>query len=133
MPLNIDDKKSIIKYRVEKSASTMIEAKDNAKLGHWNLVANRLYYALFYMIAALLLDKDIQFKSHAGAIRAIGLHFVSKGLLTPEDGILISRLQSMRSSGDYDDLFNWTEGKVAPMFEPTEALLDKMKQMITLK
>ena len=55
MPLNIDDKKNIIKYRAEKSASTMIEAKDNANLGHWNLVANRLYYALFYMIAALLL------------------------------------------------------------------------------
>lgn len=133
MPLNIDDKKSIIKYRVEKSASTMIEAKDNAKLGHWNLVANRLYYALFYMIAALLLDKDIQFKSHAGAIRAIGLHFVSKGLLTSEEGGLISRLQNMRSSGDYDDLFNWTEENVAPMFEPTEALLEKMKQMIALK
>ena len=78
MSLNIDDKKNIIKYRVEKSASTIIEAKDNAKLGHWNLVANRLYYALFYMIAALLLDKDIQFKSHAGAIRAIGLNFVSE-------------------------------------------------------
>lgn len=133
MPLNIDDKKNIIKYRVEKSASTIIEAKDNAKLGHWNLVANRLYYALFYMIAALLLDKDIQFKSHAGAIRAIGLHFVSKGLLTSEEGSLISRLQNMRSSGDYDDLFNWTEENVAPMFEPTEALLDKMKQMISLK
>lgn len=133
MPLNIDDKKSIIKYRVEKSASTMIEAKDNAKLGHWNLVANRLYYALFYMIAALLLDKDIQFKSHAGAIRAIGLHFVSKGLLTSEEGGLISRLQNMRSSGDYDDLFNWTEENVVPMFEPTEALLEKMKQMIALK
>lgn len=133
MPLNIDDKKNIIKYRVEKSASTIIEAKDNAKLGHWNLVANRLYYALFYMIAALLLDKDIQFKSHAGAIRAIGLHFVSKGLLTSEEGSLISRLQNMRSSGDYDDLFNWTEENVAPMFEPTEALLNKMKQMITLK
>lgn len=133
MPLNIDDKKSIIKYRVEKSASTMIEAKDNAKLGHWNLVANRLYYALFYMIAALLLDKDIQFKSHAGAIRAIGLHFVSKGLLTSEEGGLISRLQNMRSSGDYDDLFNWTEENVAPMFEPTEALQEKMKQMIALK
>ena len=133
MPLNIDDKKNIIKYRVEKSSSTIIEAKDNAKLGHWNLVANRLYYALFYMIAALLLDKDIQFKSHAGAIRAIGLHFVSKGLLTSEEGSLISRLQNMRSSGDYDDLFNWTEENVAPMFEPTEALLNKMKQMITLK
>ena len=111
----------------------MIEAKDNAKLGHWNLVANRLYYSMFYMIAALLLDKDIQFKSHAGAIRAIGLHFVTKGLLTHEDGSLLSHLQSMRSSGDYDDLFDWTEEKIAPMFEPTQALLDKMKQLITLK
>ena len=55
MPLNIDDKKSIIEYRIEKSALTMIEAKDNAKLGHWNLVANRLYYSMFYMIAALFL------------------------------------------------------------------------------
>lgn len=27
MPLNIDDKKSIIEYRIEKSALTMIEAK----------------------------------------------------------------------------------------------------------
>lgn len=133
MPLNIDDKKSIIEYRIEKSALTMIEAKDNAKLGHWNLVANRLYYSMFYMIAALLLDKDIQFKSHAGAIRAIGLHFVTKGLLTPKDGSLLSHLQSMRSSGDYDDLFDWTEEKIAPMFEPTQALLDKMKQLITLK
>lgn len=47
MPLNIDDKKSIIEYRIEKSALTMIEAKDNAKLGHWNLVSNRLYYSMF--------------------------------------------------------------------------------------
>lgn len=39
----------------------------------------------------------------------------------------------MRSSGDYDDLFDWTEEKIAPMFEPTQALLDKMKQLITLK
>lgn len=133
MPLNIDNKRDIIAYRMEKSALTMIEAKDNARLGHWNLVANRLYYAMYYMVAALLLDKDMQFKSHAGAIRAIGLHFVSKGLLTSEEGGLVSRLQSMRGSGDYDDLFDWTEEKITPMFEPTEALLSKMRQMISLK
>ena len=87
---------------------------------------------MFYMAEALLLDKDMQFKSHAGAIRAIGLHFVSKDLLSSDDGALISRLQNMRSAGDYDDLFNWTEEKVTPLFEPTETLLEKMKQLITL-
>lgn len=131
MPLKTDDRKNIIAYRIEKSVLTMVEARDNAKMKHWNLVANRLYYAMFYMIAALLLDKGIHFKSHAGAIRAIGLHFVSRGLLTSEDGKLISRLQSMRSSGDYDDLFDWTDEKVSPLFEPTETLLKKIQRMIS--
>lgn len=27
----------------------MIEAYDNAKLNHWSLVANRLYYAVFIL------------------------------------------------------------------------------------
>lgn len=133
MPINIDDKRGIISYRIEKALLTMIEAKDNANLGHWSLAANRLYYALFYMTAALLLDKGVHFKSHAGAIRALGLHFVSTGLLSPEEGKLISRLQSMRSSGDYDDLFDWTEDKVRPMFEPTENLLGRLRQMISTK
>lgn len=131
MPLTIENKRDIIVYRMEKAKLTMEEAKDNANLGHWNLVANRLYYALFYMSAALLLDRGIHFKSHAGAIRAIGLNFVSTGLLSSEDGKLISKLQSMRSSGDYDDLFDWTEEKVAPMFEPVKGLMEKLKTLIT--
>ena len=133
MPLKSDDKRSIIAYRIEKSAKTMIEAQDNAKLGHWSLSANRLYYSMFYMVAALLLEKGIHFKSHAGAIRAVGLYFVSKGILSSEEGKLISRLQSMRCSGDYDDLFDWTEEKVAPLFVPVANLLKKIQQLITYK
>ena len=133
MPLTLDNKRDIILYRIEKSKLTMNEARDNAALQHWNLVANRLYYALFYMVAALLLDRGIHFKSHAGAIRAVGLHFVSKGVLSPEEGRLISRLQSMRSSGDYDDLFDWTEEKVRPMFQPVDELLEKLRGLISLK
>ena len=41
MPLNKEDKKSIIKYRVEKAHKTMIEARDCATMGHWTLAANR--------------------------------------------------------------------------------------------
>lgn len=48
MSLSIDEKKAIIAYRIQKAKATMIEAQDNAKLGHWNLVSNRLYYAAFH-------------------------------------------------------------------------------------
>ena len=110
--------------------ATYTEALDNAQLGHWTLAANRLYYAMFYMSAALLLNRGIHFKSHAGAIRAIGLHFVTAGQLTKEEGRLIFQLQNMRISGDYDDLFDWSEETVKPFFEPTMALLQKLRGFI---
>ena len=51
MPLSIEEKKSIIAYRVQKADSVFIEASDNATMNHWNLVANRLYLCpdVFYL------------------------------------------------------------------------------------
>ena len=46
MSLTIDEKKAIISYRIQKSETAMIEARDNALLNHWSLVANGLYYAV---------------------------------------------------------------------------------------
>lgn len=39
----------------------------------------------------------------------------------------------MRQSGDYDDLFDWAEEDILPLFEPTERLLEKISALITLK
>ena len=111
----------------------MIEARDCAKMGHWSLAANRLYYALFHVASALLVDKGYTSKTHSGIICIIGQEFVTKGLLASEDGRLLSRLQNMRQSGDYDDMFDWTESDIKPLFKPTEILFDKMKKLISVK
>ena len=102
MPLNIEDKKSIIKYRVEKAHKPMIEARDCATMGHWTLAANRLYYTLFYISNALLVDKGMFAKTHAGVIAKFNEHFVKTGILSRDEGRTISILQNMRQSGDYD-------------------------------
>ena len=39
----------------------------------------------------------------------------------------------MRQSGDYDDMFDWTEEDVLPLFDKTEALLQKMEKLISIK
>ena len=33
---------------------------------------------------------------------------------------LVSRLQNMRHAGDYDDMFDWAEEDVKPLFNRTE-------------
>ena len=79
--LTMEEKIAIINYRRQKSYDSLNEAKEIAKLGFWNLVGNRLYYAAFHMASALLLDKGIIAKTHAGIIHLIGSQFVARGIL----------------------------------------------------
>ena len=132
MAMTIDDKRAIITYRIQKSSQVMIEARDNAKLGHWSLVANRLYYALFHAGSALVLDKGYTIKSHSGLICLLGQECVIKGLLTKDDAKLVSRLFNMRQTGDYDDFDDWDEQDVFPLIEKTERLLDKINSLLVL-
>ena len=53
----------------------------------------------------------------------INLHFVRTGILSKDEAHLLSDLFKMRQTGDYDDIFDWTEDDVAPLISPTEALV----------
>lgn len=132
MSLSIEEKKSIIAYRIQKADGVFIEALDNAILNHWNLVANRLYYAVFHIASALLMDKGFASKTHSGVICLLGQEFAAKGLLDKDEMRLVSRLQNMRHAGDYDDMFDWDEEDVKPLLERTKRLIQKMKGLISL-
>ncbi len=133
MALTLDEKRAVIAYRIQKSEAAMIEARDNAELKHWSLVVNRLYYAVFHMASALIVDKGFTTKSHAGLICLLGQEFVVRGLLDKDDSRLASRLLNMHQAGDYDDMFDWEEDDVAPLFPKTEKLLKKMEKLVSIK
>jgi uncharacterized protein (UPF0332 family) len=131
MALTDEEKASLIKYRLDKSYSILIEADDVANLGHWNLTVNRLYYAAFHACNALLLDNGLSARTHSGLIGLIGQNFIRANILSTEDGRLISNLFSMRQTGDYNDMFDWSESQVKPLIEPTRALVNKIKSIIS--
>ena len=130
MPLTDEERKAIVVYRLEKSNDAMVEAKDCALLGHWNLAANRLYYAAYYASSALLISAGFAAKTHDGTIGMIGQHYVRTGVLANEDGSLLARLQNMRHTGDYDDFLDWTKEDVEPYIAKTEAFVEKVKEII---
>lgn len=130
MPLNDEERKAIVVYRLEKSDDALIEAKDCASMGHWNLAANRLYYSAYYASSALLISAGHAAKTHEGTIGMIGQHYVRTGILSNEDGSLLARLQNMRHSGDYDDFIDWTREDVEPCIEKVETFVEKIKKVI---
>ncbi len=126
MGLTEEERDTLVKYRMNKSKEVFIEATDVAKLKHWNLAVNRLYYSVFHACSALLLKNGHTARTHSGIIHIILLEYVKSGILSKDEGSLISTLFNMRNTGDYDDLFDWTEDQVVPMIAPVQSLLDKL-------
>ena len=130
MQLTDEERNAIVVYRLEKAEGALVEAKDCISLKHWNLAANRLYYAAYYASSALLISAGHAAKTHEGTIGMIGQHYVRTGILTHEDGTLLARLQNMRHTGDYDDFFDWTQEDVEPFLPKAEAYIKTIKSII---
>lgn len=130
MSLSEDDIKAVVVYRKEKAYATLHEAEDMIVTEHWNLAIQRMYYACFYMASALLLSAGFKAQTHSGVMGQLGLHYVSKGLLTKEEGRLYSRLLQNRITGDYNDFFDFTKEDALPLLEPVCRLVAKLEGLI---
>lgn len=133
MSLNEEDIKAVVFYRKEKAYATLREAEDMIETKHWNLAIQRMYYACFYMASALLMSAGLKSQTHNGVVGQLGMHYVSKGLLTKEEGRLYSRLLQNRITGDYNDFFDFAEEDVLPLIEPVRKLVVKLEELIDIQ
>lgn len=128
--LDEQSRQALIQYRIERADETMEEVRILADSCHYNAAVNRLYYACFYAVQALLLKHHIAAGTHAGTRSMLGLHFVSKGLLSNEYGKTFSRLFEIRHSGDYDD-FVYCDKEMTDEYTPkAEAFIEKIKELL---
>lgn len=128
--LSDEERTDLIRYRIEKAYRVLQEAKDNARLGHWELTGNRLYYSIFHIAQALLLSKGLSAHTHSGMIHVIGSHFIQSGILDKKDGRLISQLFELRQFGDYNDMYGATEEEIMPYFDKVVSLMKRMENLI---
>lgn len=74
-------KEDLIKYRLERAWDTFEDAQILAEKGKWNSVINRLYYAVYYAVMAVLMDKGLKPATHNGAKSNFTQHFIKTGEL----------------------------------------------------
>ena len=53
MSLNEEERRIIVSLELEKATNTMAQIPELQKLGFWDNIANRLYYAVFHAVNAL--------------------------------------------------------------------------------
>ena len=128
--LNDEDRREIVKYRLEKSLRTYNEAVGAIANGYVETAANRLYYAAYYAVSALLVSYKYEASTHNGVIQMFGKAFIKSKVLERRYGTIFNQLFSLRMTGDYEDRrFLDIEEDVKPLIEPTKELIDVVSVM----
>jgi uncharacterized protein (UPF0332 family) len=123
-------KEDIISYRLNRAKDTLDDAQILADKGKWNSAINRLYYAAYYSVTALLLKSDLRATTHNGVKTNFSEFYIKTNLISKELGRIYSQLFTWRQKGDYDDLFDFERDKVLPYFEPVKQLIEAIEKFI---
>lgn len=94
--------KEEIQRFLEHAADALDAADILLKYDHELALANRVYYAIFYCVCALLLSKGVVTKKHEGARARFHELFIKTGEFDVEAGKLLARNFAARQSADYD-------------------------------
>lgn len=74
---------------------------------------NRMYYACFYAVSALLLSEGVSCSRHAGVISLLNERWVKPGRLPKDAGRLLATLFAARQEADYADMAVFEDEVVA--------------------
>lgn len=107
---------------IEKSQRNMEQAIHNVAMDYWDLVANRLYYSVFHAVTAMMLYDGIKTSTHKGTSSQFGRYYVLTGKFSREEGILYSRLQTLREKADYQNTFKLSVEEGNSLLKDTKAL-----------
>lgn len=72
--------------------------------GMFGFAVSRSYYAMFYLVTALLLTKGVKFSKHKAVVASFGQHFIKTNIFEHKFHQYLVEAFEQRQIGDYDVL-----------------------------
>ncbi len=132
MKLSLDEEsvKALVAYRLQHAKDTLAEVSSITESGFYNTAVNRLYYACYYAVIALLVKHGISAQTHSGVKQMLGLHFVTTKKLNPEHARFYAQMFNNRISGDYDDFITFDLEMVEELIPQAQLFIDAIEKLI---
>ena len=118
----------LILYRLNRAKETYSEARTMADHSHYQGAANRMYYACFYAVNALLLRDGLSSSKHSGVRSLFNRNYIKPGFITDDAGVLFNTLYDIRQTSDYEDLFIIDSEKVNSLMPRLKLFLQEIEQ-----
>lgn len=120
----------LVSYRLQRARETLADARILADAGRWNPCVNRLYYACFYAVSALLIQEGLSSTKYTGLRSLFNRHFVKTNKVPKDKARIFNDLFERRQEGDYVDFVSFEESQVLPWLPEAEAFVQNLADLI---
>lgn len=112
-----DDRRRLIVHRLQRARDALDVGRLMLQEHHIHACVNRLYYACFYSVSALLRSQGLSSSRHSGVQALFNKHWVKPGLFPREAGRFYNTLFDARLEADYADMAEFTADEVSSWFD----------------
>lgn len=130
MSLNDEERSIMVEHERQKARQTFAQAISLFRDGFWDGVANRLYYASYHAVNAILIRDGYNVRTHNGASSLFRQLYIKTDILPVQVSEHYSLLQTMREKADYNCSFDATRELIEPLIEPTRQLIDSILKLV---
>ncbi|PIV42239.1 MAG: hypothetical protein COY75_07795 [Nitrospirae bacterium CG_4_10_14_0_8_um_filter_41_23] len=132
MTLNMEEKKTLSKYRLDKAERLLEDAKLLLKEERWESSINRSYYAVLSAAKAALILFGIDPKTHEGVKTMVSKKLVLDGLISKEYGKWFRTLLFEREDVDYADYVIIDPSEAEDAYNNAVRFIEKVKDVIEM-
>ena len=126
-----DERRLLVERQVGKALHFLSQADEMMQVRHFDMAANRYYYACFHVVQALFIQREISGHTHTGMITQFSKYFVKTEMVSIEDGSLLARLFQLRQKADYNCAYDVSEEEVQSLEGPVKRFVNNIIILIT--
>lgn len=123
-------RQAIVAHRLENAHKTLAELPILMENKLWNTAVNRLYYACYYAVSALLISYNIEAKTHSGVRSMLGMNFTKTEKLSIEMNKFYFDLFENRQASDYADFIYFDRETVDELYQQAALFIKTIEKLI---
>lgn len=130
--MTIEEKRGeLAKYRIKQAEESLEEAKFLLS-GNKSprSVINRVYYAMFYSVLALLIYEPYSSSKHSGVLSYFNRRFIKEGIFEKELGRFLNQAFELRQQEDYREYTTLNIELITPYIEKAESFIKAAKEYL---
>ena len=130
--MTVEEKKQeLSRYRVRQAEESLDEARFLLS-GNKSArsVLNRVYYAMFYAVLALLVYEPYSSSKHSGVLSYFNKRFIKEHIFPEELGRSFNKAFELRQRGDYREYVTIHYEQIEPLIGQAEAFLLAVKDYL---